>query len=169
MSSRSKHHGTPSGLVRPGTAYGGCPPAVYRTLSLLVELGDEQSVRQYLQANPQAHEPILALTEAVFRAGSRVASEASSPKDVAVNDHLHRYTAEEIWMIDLAIDIGAMFAYGGGISDSLIRENAIWKLRELDEDVHSHHWKHEVRKADPGPAQFHELRAHVPHHKPHPK
>lgn len=168
MNSRSKHHGgLPSGLVRPGTRYGGCPPLIYRTLSLLVELGDEHVVRQYLSANPQAHEPILALTEAVFQAGSRV-SHLVSPKE-AINDHLRHYTAQEIWLVDLAIDVAAVFAYGGGGMDSLIRDNVIWKLRELDEHVHSLHWKHEVHKADPGPEQFRELRAHIPHHKPHPK
>lgn len=70
-------------------------------------------------------------------------------------------------MCDLAIDVLAMLAAGGGLSPGT-RASAAEDLRLLDQHVHGHHWKSQVHKAGQGPAEFRELRAHIPDHKPHP-
>ena len=132
---------------------------------MLVDLETEPSVRQYLASQPQAHSAILELSSAVAQAGSRV--HALTPGSKAIEDHLRLFTAEEIWVVDLAVDVAAMLAGSGGI-DPVVHETVIWKLRDLDDHVHSHHWHREVRKAGAGPAEFRDLRAHVPHHRPHP-
>jgi hypothetical protein len=132
---------------------------------MLVDVGEQPSVRQYLTSQPRAHASMLALSSAIAQAGARVRAMAPGSKDY--KDHLRLFTPEEIWMVDLAIDVAAMLAGGGGI-DQTVHELVIWKLRDLDEHVHSHHWHKEVRKAGAGPAEFRDLRALVPHHRPHP-
>jgi hypothetical protein len=132
---------------------------------MLVDLETEPSVRQYLESQPQAHSAILELSSAVAQAGARV--HTMTPGSKVIEDHLRLFTAEEIWVVDLAVDVAAMLAGGGGV-DPAVHEMVIWKLRDIDDHVHTHHWHREVRKAGDGPAEFRDLRAHVPHHRPHP-
>lgn len=77
------------------------------------------------------------------------------------------YTAEEFWLFDLAVDVIAMLVSLGGFKPGT-RALVASDLPSLDEDVHSHHWRRQVKKAGDGPARFRELRTHVPHHKPRP-
>ena len=170
MNARSAHNADHPGakhpgLVPPGLRYRDAPLFVHDALSMLNELGEQPSVRQYLTSAPQAHGAILALSSAIARAGTRV--HALKPGANSYEDHLRLFTPEEIWMVDLAIDVAAMLAGGGGL-DQTVHEMVVWKLRDLDEHVHSHHWHKEVRKAGDGPAEFRDLRAHFPHHRPHP-
>jgi hypothetical protein len=75
------------------------------------------------------------------------------------------FTDEEIWLLNLAVDVVAMLGTLAGVASS-IRKAIITDLGSLDEHVVTDHWKQAVRKADPGPPEFHDLRALVPHHKP---
>jgi hypothetical protein len=75
------------------------------------------------------------------------------------------FTPEEFWKFNLAVDVIAMFATSGGLRRSA-HAKAIIDLGVLDEHAHSHHWKSQVRKAGDGPAEFRDLRAHIPRHKP---
>jgi hypothetical protein len=165
VNARSHGKAGHSGLVPPGLRYRDAPNFIRWSLGMLTDLETEPSVRQYLSSQPEAHSAILELSSAVAEAGVRV--HALAPGSKAIEDHLRLFTPEEIWVVDLAIDVAAMLSGGGGI-DSTVHELVIWKLRDLDSHVHSHHWHRAVRKAGDGPAEFRDLRAHVPHHRPHP-
>ena len=158
-------HDREAGLVPGGLGASAVAPFIELTLAALGLLGTDPVVQQYTQANPDAHRAILALSRAVAEAGIRVRDTARHHD--MFDEHLRMFTAEEYWMFDLAIDVIAMFATGGGLKPD-IRALMIDDLGTLDEHVHSHHWKSQVHKAGDGPAEFRELRAHIPHHKPHP-
>ncbi len=164
MNDRSRSKDRQFGLVPAGLNYGGTPPVIYLTLSALTAMGSESSVEQYISAQPAAQRAILALSGAVARAGIRI--RVSDPKAV-IDDHLRLFSAEEIWMVDLAIDVVAMLGTGGSLHGDT-RVLVLDKLKELDRHVDSHQWRKLVRKAGAGPAEFHELRAHIPPHKPRP-
>jgi hypothetical protein len=162
MSARHKDHDREQfGLVPPHLDYGATPPFVYLTLSALTLLGTEGSVQQYIHANPDAHRATLELGREVAKAGIRVRDKLGNA--AVIDEHLRHFTAEEIWMIDLAVDVLAMFATGGGLPDGT-RGRVLDDLRSLDEHVKSAHWRREVHKAGDGPAVFRELRAHIPPH-----
>jgi hypothetical protein len=164
MTAKSAHDGDAAGLLPRHLNYGDVTiPFLYNTLSAMQWMSDESSVQQYLRAYPQAHRAIIALSRAITDVGLRI-RRASRDRDI-YDEHLGHFTADEIWMFDLAIDVVAMFATGGGLHQETSR-SVQDKLREADEHVHSHHWQREVRKAGAGPAQYHELRALIPHHKP---
>jgi hypothetical protein len=161
----SKDHQQPgNALLPPALHYNNVPMFVYRTLSALRRLGEEQSVQQYARADPDAHQAMLALSRAVAEAGFRI-RDSGQMRD-KYEDDPRRFTAGEIWLCDLAIDVAAMFVTNGGLSQGA-RHDVQYDLEKLDEHVHSHHWQKEVRKAGPGPEEFRSLRAHVPPHKPH--
>jgi hypothetical protein len=158
----SKHHhdDSDSDLVALHLDYGATSEFVYATLFALSYVEDDPSVVQYCRADPAAQKAILALTSTVGHAGIRVRD--SNPKrDDVINDHLDRYTPEEIWMADLAIDVLAMFATGGGLNGSK-RSFVQDHLKRADEHTHNAHWKRHLHKAGSGVAEFRELRAHVP-------
>jgi hypothetical protein len=164
MNAKSARDGDAVGLVPLHLNYGAVTiPFLYKTLSALEWLSDEPSVQQYVKAYPEAHRAIIALSRAVTDIGIR-ARKMSSDRDI-YDEHLGRFSADEIWMFDLAIDVVAMFATGGGLRADT-RVDVQDKLKSADEHVHSHHWQREVHKAGAGPAEYHDLRAHVPHHKP---
>jgi hypothetical protein len=152
-------------LVPNGTDYQVVAPFIYLTLSTLYLLGTESSVKQYLSVQPEAHQAIRGLSKAVAAAGVRVRDSGKVRDEYDVRMGL--YTADEFWLFNLAIDVIAMLLSLGGF-DPGTRALVASDLRSLDEHVHSHHWKKEVKKAGDGPAQFHGLRAHVPHHTPRP-
>jgi hypothetical protein len=98
----------------------------------------------------------------VAKFGVRV-REAQGPR-LVIDESIKHYSAEEIWMIDLAIDVVAMLATSGGsLSD---RDMILSDLRTADKHAHSRHWRHQVHKAGAGPAQFRQLRELIPHHQP---
>jgi len=158
----SKHHAEPSGLIARGLDYGGIAEFIYTTISALAFLDDEQVGRQYARSNPEAASAIRELTRAVCACGHRV--QDMNPNRNILDEPLRLFTDEEIWLCDLAADVVAMLATSGGLHG--FRGQTIFdKLRDLDKLAHTHHWKSMVRKADPGPAQFRQLRELIPHHK----
>lgn len=161
----SGHDAVPFGLVPPHTDYGATVQFIYNTISALNRLSDEAPVRQYVKAEPDAHRAILELSRAVAQAGIRV-RDSGQMRNI-LDEHLKYFSADEIWMFDLAIDVVAMLGTVGGLSSGT-RMSVLDKLKLIDEDkaVHSLHWKREVHKAGQGPAEFRGLRAHVPQHKP---
>jgi hypothetical protein len=162
MNARSKHHDGESGLVPHGLDYGATAPFVNYSLFALAMLEDEPSVEQYGRANPDARRAIYALSGAVGRTGRRVRESGQNSKADFQYENLKLYTAEEIWMFDLAIDVVAMLTTGGGLGQDnrmMVQDHLRW----ADKDTHSSHWKREVHKAGDGPPEFRELRAHVPH------
>jgi hypothetical protein len=163
MSKSSARGNVPFGLVPPHLNYGAVAPFIYETMFALELLSDENPVRQYTRAEPDAHRAILALSRAVALTGIRVRD--TNKKGDAFDEHLGLFTADEIWMFDLAIDVVAMFATGGGLSSDT-GGMAQDRLRSIDKHVHSHHWKAQVRKAGEGPAEFRALRNSIPHHRP---
>lgn len=154
-----------SGLVPAGLDMEVVAPFIYLTLMTLSLLGSEPVVQQYTSAQAEAHDAIRELSRAVAAAGTRV-RDAGQMRD-SLDENLRYYTSEEIWLFNLAIDVIAMFGALGGLSPAARARN-IEDVRLLDNNVTSHHWKKEVRQAGDGPAQFRALRAHVPHHQPHP-
>ena len=165
MNAKSAREKFPSGLVPLHLDYGATPQFVYLTLSSLNHLSDEPSVQQYTRAEPEAHQAILALTRRVAEAGRRVRE--LDPRASILDEALHYFTPEEIWLVDLAVDVAAMFAYGGGARTDT-HGTVLRYLRSVDKHVHTRHWRKQVQKAGAGPAEFHDLRAHIPHHEPHP-
>jgi hypothetical protein len=154
-----------SGLVPAGIDNDGLAPFLDHTLYTLVRLGFDEGVQQYLSVEPDAHRAIRELSAAVAAAGARVRD--TSKHHRVLDDHMYEFTADEFWMFDLAIDVVAMIGTLGGLSPDR-HASAVSTLRSLDEHANTHHWKHQVKKAGSGPAQFRELRAHVPHRKPRP-
>jgi hypothetical protein len=157
-------HGT-SELVPSGLDYEVVAPFIYLTLTTLGLLSSDSVVQQYASAQPEAVHAIRELSRAVAAAGTRV-RDTGQMRD-SFDQNLRYYMAEEIWLFDLAIDVVAMLGSLGGLPPGT-RARIIDDLRLLDDNVHSHHWKKEVRQAGDGPSQFRELRAHVPHHQPRP-
>ena len=153
------------GLVPRGLDYEVVAPFIYLALSTLSLLASESVVRQYAGAQPEAQNSIRELSQAVAGAGTRV-RDTGQMRD-SFDENLRYYTAEEIWLFDLFIDVIAMLGTLGGLPPGT-RARIIDDLKLLDNSVASHHWKKEVRQAGDGPAQFRELRAHVPRHQPHP-
>jgi hypothetical protein len=154
-----------AGLVPSGLGASAVAPFIELTLATLGLLGLEPAVQQYSQADPDAHRAIRALSTQVAEAGIRVRDTAKN-RDM-FDEHMRMFTPEEYWKFNLAVDVIAMFATGGGLrSDTHVL--IINDLGILDEHAYSHHWKSQVHKAGDGPAEFRELRAHIPHHKPRP-
>jgi hypothetical protein len=156
----------PHGLVPDGTD--DCStgsPFLYLALSTLGLLGTEPAVRQFTGQQPELLAQIRALSTAVSAAGARVRDAGLLHSDF--DDRLRPYTADEIWLFDLAIDVIAML---GGLADLSggNRARVASDLRSLDQSVHSHTWRKGVRHAGEGPAPFRALRGIVPHHTPHP-
>jgi hypothetical protein len=152
-----------AGLVPDGLDYSATAPFIYLMISTLGLLSYDPVVKQYLQASPDSLESIRGLSKAVAAAGVRVRD--SSRRLDEFEDHLHKFTPEEFWVFNLAVDIIAMFCGTPGMDPSnhaLIRSD----MQSLDEYAHSHHWKSQVRKAGDGPVQFRRLRGHIPTHKP---
>jgi hypothetical protein len=131
----------------------------------LVLLSKDEVVQQYLSAEPRACQPIRSLSAAVAAAGQRV--HKPDRLQGTVDEQSKLFTDEEIWLVSLAVDVVAMLATLGSVAPNT-RETVISHIRSLDEHVTARHWKHAVRKADPGPPEFHDLRALVPHHQPYP-
>ena len=152
-------------LVPNGTDYQVVAPFIYLMMATLYLLGTESAVKQYLSAQPEAHQAIRELSTAVAAGGVRVRDSGRVRDEYDVRMGL--YTAEEFWLFDLAVDVIAMLLSLGGFEPGT-RALVARDLRDLDEHVHSHHWKKEVKKAGDGPVQFRQLRAHVPHHTPRP-
>jgi hypothetical protein len=138
-------------------------PFIYLMLAILKLLARDPAVRQYASAVPEGASSIRALTAAAAAAGTRVRD--TGRMRGSFDEHIGLFTPEEIWVFDLAFDVIAMFASLGGLEHGT-RAMVIDDVKSLDRNV-SHHWKKEVRKAEPGPVAFQALRAHVPHHKPH--
>ena len=146
-----------------GLDYSVTAPFIGLMISTLGLLWFDAVVKQYLQASPESYQSIRALTAAVAAAGVRVRD--SSRRLDEFEEHLHKFTPEEFWVFNLAVDIIAMFCGTPGMDPSthaLIRSD----MQTLDDFAHGHHWKSQVRKAGDGPAQFHDLRGHIPTHKP---
>jgi hypothetical protein len=134
---------------------------VEELLTSLRVLSRDDVVEQYFSVQPQAHQSIRALSTAIGAAGAWPADRKPDYSHV----DLKRYTNQEIWLFDLAIDVIVMVAEIGG---SGTRRGVLADVHRLDDHVATHHWKQAVRKAEPGPPELHDLRASVPHHKPHP-
>ena len=148
----------PFGLVPLHLNYGGGAPFISDIFSALRRLESDHSVQQYLQVNPDAHRSIRALSTAVAKADNRVRDGGQAK---LLDERLKLFTPEEIWLLDLAVDVIAMLATNGGVQPG-DRDMVLHYLRCIGEHAEGRHWKHEVHRAGDGPAEFRGLRAHVP-------
>jgi hypothetical protein len=153
-----------AGLVPPGLDYEAVAAFIKLTLMSLSLLSGDPVVQQYASAAPDAQRAISELSRAVAAAGTRVRD--TGQLRGYFDQDLRYYTAQEIWLFDLAIDVLAMLGALGGLPPRT-RASVAQDVRLLDGHVR-HRWKKAVRQAGGGPAQFRELRAHVPRHQPHP-
>ena len=149
-------------LVPPHLDFGATSPFIDRTMFAMMDLSYVPFVQQYLRANPEAQKAIVELNRTVTNFGIRV-REAQGPH-LVIDDSIKYYSAEEIWMIDLAIDVVAMLVTSGASLSG--RDRILSDLRSADKQVHSRHWRHQVQKAGAGPEQFRGLRELIPHHQP---
>lgn len=168
MSGRHGHggHGGSNGeyptMVPSHLDFGATSPFIDRTLFAMLMLNDVPFVQQYLRANPDAQKAIFELNRTVAQFGVRV-REAVGPR-LVIDESIKHYSAEEIWMIDLAIDVVAMLVTSGGsLSD---RGMILSDLRTADKQAGSRQWRHQVHKVGAGPAPFRQLRELIPHHQP---
>jgi hypothetical protein len=123
----------------------------------------EPAIDQKLAGAPADHGAILVLTAAIADLGARI---RDTYPDLDVRASGLRYlSAGDIWMLDLALDLMYMLA------GELAGQDAQWlddpglldlNLRHIDKATHDRRWKRALRQAVPGPAQFRQLRTHVP-------
>lgn len=133
-------------------------------------LENELAIEQYITTAPQEYSAILALTASVIDIGVRFRS--TYPNEDIRNDGsgLRYLSANDIWMLDLTLDVMYMLA------GMLGREGARWEFRDpevvstnlayIDKATRHREWKRALRQAGAGRAQFQQLRAHVPQHAP---
>jgi hypothetical protein len=134
---------------------------------LLVQLGygpgyglsAEQAVREFVHDQPGMYEQIREVGTAVYLAGTRARNHGLLRS--SFDDSLHPYSADEIWCMDLAIDVLAMLATMPGLSGGT-RFSALEALRDLYVTCGGHTWHKQVKHAAAGPQEFRELRARVP-------
>jgi hypothetical protein len=134
---------------------------------LLVQLGygptyglsAEQAVRDFVHGQPGMYEQIREVGTAVYRAGARARNHGLLRS--SLDDSLHPYSADEIWCMDLAIDVLAMLAVVPGLSVRA-RFSALDALRDIYMTSTGHTWHKQVTHAAAGPHEFKELRARVP-------
>jgi hypothetical protein len=134
---------------------------------LLVQLGygpsyglsAEQAVRDFVRRQPGLYEQVREVGTAVYRAGARARNHGLLRS--SFDDSLHPYSADEIWCMDLAIDVLAMLAVVPGLSGGA-RFSALEALRSLYVTCTGHTWHKQVKHAAAGPHEFSELRARVP-------
>jgi len=134
---------------------------------LLVQLGygptyglsAEQAVRDFVRGQPGMYEQIREVGAAVYRAGARARNNGLLRS--SFDDGLHPYTADEIWCMDLAIDVLAMLAVLPRLSGGT-RFSTLDALRSLYRICAEHTWHKQLRHASGGPFECRELRARVP-------
>jgi hypothetical protein len=134
---------------------------------LLVQLGygpsyglsAEQAVRDFVHGQPGMYEQIREAGTAVYRAGARARNHGLLRS--SFDDSLRPYSADEIWCMDLAIDVLAMLAAVPGLSGGA-RFSALDALRDLYMTCSGHAWHKQVKHAVAGPHEFRELRARIP-------
>ena len=157
------YHGPRVALVPGGLGCYDVAPFLELLISSLALLSGEDSVQQYLSTEPDVARAIPMLVTAVAGAGTRVRD--SGRMHDFLDERLKLFTAEEIWMFNLVIDVVAMLATIGGLRQDT-RALLVDDAKTLGDETNSHHWKSQVRKAGDGPAAYRALRAHVPpHHK----
>ena len=134
---------------------------------LLVQLGygpsyglsAEQAVRDFVRGQPGMYEQIREAGTAVYRAGVRARDHGLLRG--SFDDSLHPYSADEIWCMDLAIDVLAMLTAVPGLSGGA-RFSALDALRDLYQTCTGHTWHKQVKQAVAGPHELRGLRARVP-------
>jgi hypothetical protein len=140
---------------------------------LLVELGyspyaglsHDPAVRSFVRSQPGVYEQIRSVGAAAAQAGLR-ARDSGQLKN-GFDDSLRYYTPDEVWCLDLAIDVLAMLAVMPGVAGQA-RFRALDAVRDLNQTCHGHHWHKQVRHAVAAPDAFVELRSRVPLRTAHP-
>jgi hypothetical protein len=123
----------------------------------------QPAIEQFVTGAPQEHSAINALTTAVADAGVRI-RDAHPNQDVR-RSGLRHLSADDIWVLDLTLDV--MFMLAGQLpgKSSPWDDDYDWiprRLEKIDKATHDRHWKRALRQAGVGPAQFRQLRAHIP-------
>jgi hypothetical protein len=134
---------------------------------LLVQLGygpsyglsAEQAVRDFVGSQPGMYEQIREVGTAVYRAGARARNHGLLRS--SFDDSLHPYSADEIWCMDLAMDVLAMLTVLPRLSGGA-RFSALEALRDLYQTCDGHTWHKQVKHAAAAPHDFRDLRARVP-------
>jgi Domain of unknown function (DUF1707) len=172
------------------------PHLIRAILVTLPLLDNEPTIVQYLTRAPQDHTAILALTAAVIDVGVRFRS-TYPDQDLRIGawglSGMEYLSADDIWMLDLTLDVLYMLALeltraGSQRRDlddhddaliSMLRrifgelhdprwgddyaDDALIRfLGRIAAALHDRRWKRALRQAGAGPAQFRQLRAHVP-------
>jgi hypothetical protein len=140
---------------------------------LLVQLGygpsyglsAEQAVRDFVHGQPGMYEQIREIGTAAYRAGARARNNGLLRS--SLDDSIHHYSQDEIWVMDLAIDVLAMLAVLPGLSGGA-RFSALDALHGLYNTCGGHAWHKRVKHAAAGPDEFRQLRARVPVRPKHP-
>jgi hypothetical protein len=134
------------------------PRVIELTLVTLPLLEDGPGIQQYATRAPQAHDAILALTATIADVGVRIRD--TYPNEDLRHSGLRHLSADDIWMLDLTLDIMDMLAKAGTPFHDA--DTVRWSLGNVDSLTHDRGWKRALRQAGAGPAQFRQLRAQVP-------
>jgi hypothetical protein len=145
----------------------GVPSLIERFLLDLSSLEDKPSIEQYVTRAPQEHSAILALAAAIADAGMRIRD--THPNEDVRDSGLRHLSADDIWMLDLTLDImymlvGELAGKSSPWDDDLDRTTRL--LTGLEDATHDRQWKRALRQARAGPAQFQHLREIIPPRRP---
>ena len=140
----------------------GVPDLIAGILVNLPLLEIQPVIEQFLAGAPQEHSAILELTTAVADAGVRIRD--THPNEDVRQSGLRHLSADDIWVLDLTLDV--MFMLAGRLpgKSSPWDDDHDWiprRLTDFDKATHDRHWKRALRQAGAGPAQFRQLRAHI--------
>jgi hypothetical protein len=139
------------------------PHLIAVILSAFPLLEGEPAIERYVLRAPREHSAILALTAAMVDVGVRF--RAAYPDEDIRDSGVRLASADDIWMLDLTLDV--MYMLEGELpGDDERRHQSSETLSRCLGNIHGvtrdRHWKRALRQAGTGPAQFQQLRAHVP-------
>jgi hypothetical protein len=135
------------------------PRVIQWILVTLPMLEDGPGIQEYVTRAPQGHDAILALTAAIADAGVRIRD--THPKEDVRDSGVRHLSTDDIWMLDLTLDIMCMLAKAGTRGHKF-DSSLEWRVEQADKETHDRRWQRALRQAGAGPAQFRQLRAHVP-------
>jgi hypothetical protein len=122
-------------------------------------LSGDQAVREFVRGQPGLYEQIREVSAVAGGAGTRVRD--SGQLRSSVDDNLKYYTPDELWCLDLAVDVIAMLALLPGVPGNF-RFQMMDRVHELMSTLTGHHFHKEVKHAVDAPAAFRGLRSRVP-------
>ena len=119
-----------TGLVPEGLDDAAVARFIYLTVATLGLLSIDPVIQQYVASAPDAHRAIRELSGAVAAAGVRVRDSGRRQRD-EFEEHVRLFTADEIWLVNLAVDVIAMLTGLGSLRPDIHAQ----AVSDLEPDV----------------------------------